>query len=215
MRPRPLRQRCARRVARRRGSAALRSSRIRRRDRPCAHRRLRRRCRRARTRDRATRPPASARAGPTHRPARRAEPSRRPGTSRPRRGSRRDTRAGRPYRRARATPAPAPSLGPSKAGPGSSSSSSPAFRMKRGTATQWCVQRPSEPLKNPFGARESKTHELNPPRSARSTRCQVPTVVARAPCSIDVCTCWPRPVISRASKARVDRDASRCRTSRG
>ena len=86
---------------------------------------------------------------------------------------------------------------------GSSSSSSAAFRMKRGAATQWWVQRPSEPLKNPFGARGSKTHELNPSRSACSTRCHVPTVVASAPCSIDVCTCWPRPVISRARSAAL------------
>ena len=95
------------------------------------------------------------------------------------------------------------SRGALSAGPGSSSSISAALRMKRGSATQWWVQRPSEPLKNPFGARGSKTHELNPSRSACSTRCQVPTVVASAPCSIDVCTCWPRPVISRARSAAL------------
>ena len=95
------------------------------------------------------------------------------------------------------------SRGDIRSGPASRCSRSPALRMNPGSGTQWWVHTPSEPWKKPLGARGSKIHELKPSRSACSARCQAPTVVASAPWSIDVWTCCPFPVISRATRAAL------------
>ena len=78
-----------------------------------------------------------------------------------------------------------------------------AVRMKRGFGTQLWIQRPSAHSKWPFGARAPRIQLSNIGASGFSARCHTPLPQTSAPCSSEVSTHCPRPVISRARSAAL------------
>src|ERR1700676_4272410 len=80
-------------------------------------------------------------------------------------------------------------------------SPSDAIMMKRGFGTQIWIHRPSAHLKCPLGEREPKIQELYWGTSGFSARWYLPAVHVSAPCSSEVSTHCPRPVVSRTHSA--------------